>query len=611
MIDFLYTSETAASKRLLEALRRYRPDASEAEELRSGDWGTLVVCGNAYPGFEPVETAEDILIVLGGPLPRRDESVACDAPDDGTRWIFDRWVDRKSIKWDEDLVGHFLALHVHKRERETRLATDISAFVPAYISGGPSLVVGSHVDAVAIATGSPQIDYASVVDFLAFKTVTHPYTMYTRVRQLPAASEICVRPDRSCATTSYWQPREPEETASSFAEKATELRQIIVNNVSRICSRQPRVSVLLSGGADSRIVASLACKTTEVDAVTFQETFNRQAKVAKRVAERLGIQWRLCARTASHYCEHARDSVRLCESLGFFVHAHANGIDHKLCKDIRVVGGLMADALCKGKRVQGFSAGILLVPKPNKWRFASRDYLKLGFPASILSECEQRRHERNRHLRHLRPASWAEWHWLWPATTNAAFTFLRSNRRLFPIYEPFADAHVVKWSASVPQRWKINKRIFSFSMKPILKETWYIRHGGGTYPYFGPRVNLPLQLSLTVARRLRDMPQLRHFFRGSVNQRDWPVWHNLVATDRFRVLLTEALGCVASETLSPLSLVSGEPFGSAVLSTLKPMDQMAGLHAALWLAELHRDPQFPVFTGEVTTGLGHGGGTSE
>lgn len=589
MIDFLYTSETAASKRLLEALRRYRPDASETEELRSGDWGTLVACGNAYPGFEPIETAEDILIVLGGPLPRRDESVACDAPDDGTQWMFDRWVRQNTIKWDDDLVGHFLALHVNKRDRQVRIATDISAFVPAYISKGPSLVVGSHVDAVAIATGSPQIDYASVVDFLTFKTVSHPYTMYTRVRQLPAASEICLGPDQSCTTTSYWQPREPQETASSFAEKATELRQIIVNNVSRICSRQPRVSVLLSGGTDSRIIASLACKTTEVDGVTFQETFNRQARVAKRVAERLGVRWRLCVRSTTHYCDHARESVRLCESLNFFVHAHANGIDHKLSNDIRVLGGIAADALCKARRVQGYSAGILLASKPDKWQFASRDYLKLSFPASILSECERRRQQRNSHLKLLRPRSWAEWHSLWPATMNGAFTFLRSNRRLFPIYEPFADAHLVKWSASVPQRWKINMAIFHAAMKPILRQTWHIPHGGGRYPYFGLWLNLPITVWLTAKRKVREMAQPRRLCRRSVSERDWPAWDDLVETETFRYMFARTLGCISPDVLNPLCGECDGTFASATLLKLKAMDQMAALHTALWLAELRTD----------------------
>ena len=216
MIDFLFSSKQGGQNKLLAALRGFRSVPKLTFNEWSALWGSLVTIGPSYPGFNPVETDQHIIIVLGGPLPRYDSSIATgEHADDGTLWILERWKNHNKIAWDDELLGHFLIACLDKTTGKLAVVTDINAFVPVYIAeavdGESHVIVGSHADAVAIAASCEQnIDPVSIADFLTYKTVTYPYTMYKGIRQLPAASEIKVSTNGNQDVRTYWLPEEQE-----------------------------------------------------------------------------------------------------------------------------------------------------------------------------------------------------------------------------------------------------------------------------------------------------------------------------------------------------------------------------------------------------------------
>ena len=115
MLDFIFSFDSSKSRIFSQALQNYRPGIETSLRVFIGSWGTLVTIGKAYPGFYPVETDKYIIVVLGGPLPRKDFTIATgEIKDDGTRWIMDHWKIKKNIIWDEDLVGHFLVFVIKK-----------------------------------------------------------------------------------------------------------------------------------------------------------------------------------------------------------------------------------------------------------------------------------------------------------------------------------------------------------------------------------------------------------------------------------------------------------------------------------------------------------------
>jgi hypothetical protein len=555
------------------------------QKIFFGNWGTLVTIGRAYPGFCPVETDKYIIIVLGGPLPRKDFSVATgEKPDDGTWWILDQWKKRKDLVWDEDLVGYFLVVGVDKEKGCIELVTDINSFVPYYeyqpvkesIKKGLSL--GSHADALALAAEQDNcIDSVSVVDFLTFNSVTFPYTMYQNIKQASPASINYYLPNGQKNRAQYWVPFE-KPVNMTFKQTAQELREFVKTNVERICFKQKKVGILISGGEDSRIVTSLIPKSVSIQAKTFVDSINQEAKLAEKVCKKLGIHWDPLIRTSTHYLDYAESSIRMSESHNFFLHAHANGFKSVIPSNLRYFGALGSDYLYKGSMVYGLEkAGIMLIVNHNQWHDSTKNSSFDLFP-ELKSQVFDRREKRIEEIKKIRPKTWAEWCSLYPATMPSDFTFLFINRRLFISYEPFCDAKVFKLSSQIPQFWKINRRFFHIAMKPIFRKTWFLPHSNGFFPYFGIKVNAPLLVYQAIKSKiLTRLYQVRVLSRPK-NQGPWPIWDDVVASLDFKKLYIE---------LSEKIDISLRKFVIMDVSHDSPIQYLIHLHLLLWLSQLN------------------------
>ncbi len=396
-----------------------------------------------------------------------------------------------------------------KRDSSIDVVTDINSFVPVYEYRSGSnekengFAIGSHPDALALATGQDHlIDEVSIANFLTYKTVTFPYTMYRNIRQLPPASSVRYDQAGNTSVDSYWVPAE-KPCSMNFKKTAEKLREILQTNVKRISDRQKTLGMMLSVGEDSRAIATMIPQPVNVETVTFVDSLNREARIAEQACKILGFSWKPAIRSPTHYLDHAASSIRLSESHNFFFHAHANSFETLFPKRARILGGLGADAFFKGARIQGYrKAGIMLKKDPRKWQYmpGKRSEYVSSEPSG---EVHERRIKRNSEISTLRPQTCAEWHCLHPVHMNTNLTSEMINRRLFPSYEPFCDAHVVKLSSAIPQHWQTNRRLYHAAMKPVFKNTWSITHGKGFYPYYGLMVNAPLLVIRAVQARLR------------------------------------------------------------------------------------------------------------
>lgn len=538
MLDFLLSTDPSMASLLEAALRSVAIDPDRPSRSYSGPWGCLAVAGKAYPGFDVVETDRYIIVVLGGPLPRYDNSVANGSkPDDGTRWILREWKALGRLRWDEDLVGHFAVLCIDKTRNRVEAVTDIISFVPLYstsLAGRSEVILlGSHVDALALGSNRIyEIDEVSVADFLCYGTVTYPYTLYKHVTQLSPASTHWMSGGQSVESTAYW---EPSETAppDQFAECAALLQEVIIANVTRICSGQDHVGLLLSGGEDSRVIATVAASLTRVSGLTLVDSLNREATLASKVASRIGIKWKPIIRGSTHYIDHMDSSILIAESHNRFTHAHVNGFVEHLPARGRVLGGLAADAFCKGSHVAGLKPlGFQISVQRKVWQ-PHRGRAIAQLPAHIVTEMQERRTIRNGILRQYRPESWGEWHSLIPASMNTHMTNVLINRRLFVSYEPFVDGKIVRLSASIPQRWKINRRFFHAATKSLHRQTRSVPHSSGIYPYWGIAANAPLLVRAWFEPRFNSL-RTRLGRSPRPNQGPWPIWSQVVQSQDFR-----------------------------------------------------------------------------
>lgn len=128
-------------------------------------------------------------------------------------------------------------------------------------------------------------------EFLTTGFVTGTETLIESVEQLPAGSVILVD-ENGIVSRSTWQHCGEAPTATTTK---TELKTALVEAFDRLCTvaNNRQMVIPLSAGYDSRILALLAAQSDHenVVTVTHGRKNNSEAKVAKSVAENLGLDW--------------------------------------------------------------------------------------------------------------------------------------------------------------------------------------------------------------------------------------------------------------------------------------------------------------------------------
>ncbi len=548
MSDFLFSKSSTDKTRLSQAIRNiYQEDAPEIKEFH-GSWGSLAVSRNFYGGFGVYEDEQHISVVIGGPLlcfqsnrflTEKDSSA-------GTRAIFERWKLGK-IQWDEDLSGPFVFLVIDKKDRQVTCVTDLLSFIPVYAyQEGEELLLGTHTDSLARAAGQESvIDTVSEVDFVLFGAVTFPYTRYKSLRQLFPASvyfssqlekagqkeeDSSGNPKKGSGknildSEPYWQPVETV-TYASRAKAGRELREALQNYVLAVTEGMDHCAQFISGGEDSRVVAALLPRHLKRDAFIFLDHRNREGRIARKAAEIYGLEFNLMARSRTMYLEILPVAAPLVGSGSSYTNVHTYGF-HKsagLQEYPAVFGGLMSDAFLKGSHmVKKPRHPHSLLPEQKDVHHTKRTPVQSGlFTKEVLQELNRRRREHLELVKQFRSESAEEWFELWPISMNSNISNLHGNRRLFRTYEPFTAKEVVKISAAVPQAWKLNRRLFHSMAQPLLRDSKWLLHGDGRFPYFPHYINRPALLGVRLFRKIRKKVN-----PGPAHQSSWADYKTL------------------------------------------------------------------------------------
>ncbi len=357
MSDFLYHSEVQPHGVLAGCLRDiYHADPPEVMEYH-GDWGSLAVSRNLYNGFQPYETDSHLFVMIGGPVLtfRDNRFLTGDDPSAGTVSVFERYRNG-SIMWDEDLSGPFAVLIVDKQKRIVRCITDLMLFIPVYVLSGDddqTVALGTHPDALAYATDQQDaLDKISMIDFILTNVVTFPYTTYTRIRQCEPAAVHEYHPYSDTAEKKkpslYWKPLE-ENRFNSISEAAETLRNEVTGYIRRVTESMDHVAMFISGGEDSRVIAGLLPRDLKKDGFVFLDSMNREGRLARNVAQVLGLQFHLGQRKTTHYLDILPQACNLMGSGQQCIHAHTLGF-YKSCELDRfpaVFGGFLANSMLK------------------------------------------------------------------------------------------------------------------------------------------------------------------------------------------------------------------------------------------------------------------------
>jgi asparagine synthase (glutamine-hydrolysing) len=192
----------------------------------------------------------------------------------------------------------FFAFAVFDRETgDLTLARDRLGIKPLYYSeqqGG--IGFASEIRALlAAGLAERQIDREGLESYLAFGSVSEPYTILAGVRMLPAGTWLRWSPGK-IETGVFWKlpPVQVAAGKMSFGEAVEQLREVLRESVRLRLIADVPLGLFLSGGVDSSVLTALAAGESSRPVQTFTVAFGGGAldenRFARLVAERFGCQ---------------------------------------------------------------------------------------------------------------------------------------------------------------------------------------------------------------------------------------------------------------------------------------------------------------------------------
>lgn len=537
MSDFIYTNQAIKNGELTKDLHSiYHEDFPEVKEFL-GDWGALAVSQNPYNGFQSYENSEHICVVIGGPvLFFRDNLFLNNGPEtEGTQAIYERWKNG-AMCWDEDLSGPFTIFIINKQSAEIFCVTDLMSYIPVFMyQTEKKLMLSTHLNALAQASNQQfNMDLISKVDFILHGIVTFPYTVYRNISQIPPSSIHITRfSSLKLKSEYYWVPEE-RETSKPIGQVAENLREALQNYVNNITDGMPQIAQFISGGEDSRVISALLPKESNRQAFIFLDSMNREGKRAKKAADAYGAEFNLFTRCKSHYLDILPAAADMIGDGAEYFHAHSLKLANKakLVEYPAVFGGFCSDSLLKAACIvqPRVISRFPFMPQMRRKGLLRGDPVENSiFRKELLAELKKRRAVRLDFIKKYRNESAEEWFELWPSSMNDASPNVHVNRRLFRNYEPFMANAVVKICATVPQEWKLNRRLFHKMAKPYLKQTKWLFHSDGRLPYFPWYINSGIQFVVWGYQQTINRLGLDKKYQGS-----WGEWNFLFKNGEFQ-----------------------------------------------------------------------------
>jgi asparagine synthetase B (glutamine-hydrolysing) len=541
MSDFIFSSRRRPPGELKRILERWLGPVSSDIAEYDGAWGSLAVARAPHDPEPTVQDNRGITVLVGQPIARL-EGMAPGRAAEGERRaeLHRQLLEAQTGGLEERLDGPFAALAIDTAGESGMVVTDLFAWITVF-AAEPTIVrktrvIGTHVDAVAEAAGvRDEIDPVAAVELMGYFTIAYPRTLYPAVTQVPPGSDRRFGPGRKARDRSYWRPE--EETAyASLAEAARALRGALVEDVRLATEGHPRVGMLMSGGEDARAVLGAVPREVEVEGFVYGEMDNREIRSARRIARAYGASLQFGQRPPGHDLQHFETVAAMVGTQNEFIDVHGYGLHRSMGIDALpvVLGGYSSDALLKGDNVRRWARKKLERGQAPGIRAAKPPTLP-GVRDALLREAADRRTAFRRWMAEMRPHSADEWQFIYPFSMRKYAAVLHGNRRLFATHEPFMSNAVVSLAASVPQAWKLDRKLFYRAVRPLLARSWWVPHTRNRLPYFPHAVNAAARPLLGLARGARAL------VTGTLSapQESWPDWDALARTPLMRKKLRE------------------------------------------------------------------------
>lgn len=572
MSDFLFTTRLKQKNKIEKLIKNisneYRPNLN----FYKGDWGMLCVANNNYHGYSEIESDRYICFVIGSPVLEslQKHYIKSNKSNWITNQILNLILEKKTKKIHNQFSGPFVIGVIDKCESDIEIITDIMSFIPVYEGfSSNNITIGTNVDIVAHINGELKPnDKISIADFILNGYITYPYTFYLSTKQLPPASIIKwkKRNGWKADIDNYWFPYKSGKYKNiSYAANA--VKNALVKYIRKTSNDMSKIATFISGGEDSRLILALLSNFYKKESFIVLDEFNREGKIAKKVAQHFRSKFTYIQRNKNYYLNILIECNKLVGSGAQSTHVHAYKFNkkHNLDQYSAVFGGFYSDALLKGsriKKIKGYSRVPFIPEIIGKKGYALNKSCSLIIDGNVLDLIDLRHKEHYNRVKKIRPSSVDEWFELWPASMNYNIPNIHGNRRLFNMYEPFLSNDVVKIAANIEQKWKLNRRLFRLVSNQYFKEIKTIPHSDGWFPYFPWYVNSIVHGITYTVRKL-----ISRITKDKKYQGPWSDFNSLMSSRKWSSLISESEEILAkNEVINQIFINTDEIFGSKKLT---------------------------------------------
>jgi asparagine synthetase B (glutamine-hydrolysing) len=381
----------------------------------------------------------------------------------------------------EKLNGAFAILTTHADGFS--IVTDLMNFTPVYAGmdiQNNIVSLGTHPDLVAcISRNEICADEVSIAEYLSYGISTFPNTIHRNVKEInPGRLHISTVKNGKIHLKEYiyWLP--PQEIRENYSKNALaeELCNAFTSSVRDRCDNK-KVAVLLSGGLDSRLIMALVPDNVDCFSLTFSDSFNREAKTAKKVAECYNRKWFNLPRDREFLGDNMVGIVKLLGCECEWVSSHAYGFADKI-SDFDVdclLSGQMFDSYLKGILALDFikkkSICGLMPPRYEKRTFdyiheaddslrdVDTEFWNSILAGDILDSVYERRREYYE-ANHVREHRSVELLFLYPFSQFMDTANWFGDRKLLPVKLVGFDRRLLDFAFRCPVELKLDNKIF-------------------------------------------------------------------------------------------------------------------------------------------------------
>ena len=228
---------------------------------------------------------------------RRAELVAAGVPlrTQGDTEVLLETLRLHGLRGLDRMNGQFAFGLFDERANTLLLARDRLGILPLYYAEGPGfLVFASEIKALLPALGEPQLDDDAVEDYLTYRSVPPPHTLFKGVKKLAAGTALWVAADGKLRHETWWSlPAQLQGPMLTGDAALTAVNDALERAVAGRLVADVPVGAYLSGGLDSSLTVALMKKARQGGEVqTFAAGFNDprfdELPYAKQVSDAVG-----------------------------------------------------------------------------------------------------------------------------------------------------------------------------------------------------------------------------------------------------------------------------------------------------------------------------------